>query len=337
MQRIKKLLLAACLFWAGASQVARAEQNVNYIYKEKGQLVVHLGTIPDRFQSVSIPIWSEQNGQDDLIWYPVQRGENGFDLQVPLTNHLDQAGLYHIHVYGIHSNGNLEGLFPLQTIVEKKDLASSQPKITVRPSTTQLFEIQLQLFEDVEEVFFPIWSEQDGQDDLIWYPAKRTAPGRYQLSFNAEKHTGKGTFHLHVYQKDKGQLKGLLATEFQVERAKPAPLVTQPDNYYPVGECTWAAKELAPWSQNWWGNGGMWAASAHAAGFRTGSTPEVGAIACWDNGGYGHVALVTDVEHDQKIQIQEANYNGHRYIDNFRGWFDPTNPIWGTVTYIYPD
>ena len=39
----------------------------------------------------------------------------------------------------------------------------------------------------------------------------------------------------------------------------------------------------------------------------------------------------------KKIQIQESNYNGHRYIDNFRGWFDPTNPIWGTVTYIYPD
>ena len=36
MQRIKKLLLATCLFWAGASQVARADQNVNYIYKEKG-------------------------------------------------------------------------------------------------------------------------------------------------------------------------------------------------------------------------------------------------------------------------------------------------------------
>ena len=125
MQGMKKLLLAACLFWAGASQVARADQNINYIYKEKGQLVVHLGTIPDRFQSVSVPIWSEQNGQDDLIWYPVQRGENGFDLQVPLTNHLDQAGLYHIHVYGINSYGNLEGLFPLQTIVEKKDLAFS--------------------------------------------------------------------------------------------------------------------------------------------------------------------------------------------------------------------
>ena len=45
MQRIKKLLLATCLFWAGASQVARADQNINYIYKEKGQLVVHLGNM----------------------------------------------------------------------------------------------------------------------------------------------------------------------------------------------------------------------------------------------------------------------------------------------------
>ena len=39
--------------------------------------------------------------------------------------------------------------------------------------------------------------------------------------------------------------------------------------------------------------------------------------------GYGHVSLVTDVEHEQKIQIQEANYNGNRTINNFRGWFDP--------------
>ncbi len=47
------------------------------------------------------------------------------------------------------------------------------------------------------------------------------------------------------------------------------------------------------------GNGGMWAASARAAGFRT-EYPRVGAIACWDNGGYGHVAVVTEVEHHQR-------------------------------------
>ena len=43
------------------------------------------------------------------------------------------------------------------------------------------------------------------------------------------------------------------------------------------------------------GNGAQWATSAAAAGFRTGSTPQVGAIACWNDGGYGHVAVVTAV------------------------------------------
>ena len=53
---------------------------------------------------------------------------------------------------------------------------------------------------------------------------------------------------------------------------------------YPVGQCTWGAKTLAPWAGDYWGNGGQWATSAAAAGFRTGSTPQVGAIACWDDG-----------------------------------------------------
>ena len=53
---------------------------------------------------------------------------------------------------------------------------------------------------------------------------------------------------------------------------------------YPVGQCTWGAKTLAPWAGNYWGNGGQWAASAAAAGFRVGSQPQVGAIACWNDG-----------------------------------------------------
>lgn len=104
---------------------------------------------------------------------------------------------------------------------------------------------------------------------------------------------------------------------------------------YPVGECTWGVKQLAPWVGNYWGNGGQWAASARAAGFRTGSTPVVGAVAVWNGGYYGHVALVTAVESETRIQVMESNVAGKRYIDNHRGWFNPTN-VQGTVTYIYP-
>ena len=105
---------------------------------------------------------------------------------------------------------------------------------------------------------------------------------------------------------------------------------------YPVGQCTWGVKTLAPWAGNYWGNGGQWAASAVAAGFRVGSQPQVGAIACWTDGGYGHVAVVTAVQSSTSIQVSEANYLGQQSIGNYRGWFDPTTAQ-GTVSYIYPN
>ena len=104
---------------------------------------------------------------------------------------------------------------------------------------------------------------------------------------------------------------------------------------YPTGECTWGAKTLAPWAGDYWGNGAQWATSAAAAGFRTGSQPQVGAIACWNDGGYGHVAVVTAVSSSSSIQVSESNYGGDRTISNKRGWFNPTTTSEGYVTYIY--
>lgn len=127
----------------------------------------------------------------------------------------------------------------------------------------------------------------------------------------------------------------------QTVAAAPAATTSRPTysssaSSYPVGECTWGAKVLAPWAGDYWGNGGQWAANAAAAGFRTGSQPQVGAIACWNDGGYGHVAVVTAVQSTTSIQVSESNYLGIRSIGNYRGWFNPVNAQ-GTVTYIYPN
>ena len=56
---------------------------------------------------------------------------------------------------------------------------------------------------------------------------------------------------------------------------------------YPVGECTWGAKTLAPWAGDYWGNGGQWAASAAAAGFRTGSQHKLVPL---------HVGMMVDMD-----------------------------------------
>ena len=108
------------------------------------------------------------------------------------------------------------------------------------------------------------------------------------------------------------------------------------NNTYPVGQCTWGAKALAPWAHNYWGDAGGWIYSAQAAGFRTGSTPMVGAIAVWSGSYYGHVAVVTDVQSATSIKVMESNYGGNQYIADFRGWFNPQATSEGYVQYIYP-
>ena len=118
-------------------------------------------------------------------------------------------------------------------------------------------------------------------------------------------------------------------------------VVNTPTNYgnsYPVGQCTWGVKELAPWASNWWGNANTWAIYASAQGYKTGSVPVVGAIAVWDGGEYGHVAYVTDIQSETSIQVFECNYDGSgtQPIGNYRGWFNPTASR-GTVRYIYPN
>lgn len=105
---------------------------------------------------------------------------------------------------------------------------------------------------------------------------------------------------------------------------------------YPIGECTWGVKSQVSWVGPYWGNANQWVASARAEGFSVGTTPQVGAVAVWVGGAYGHVALVTAVESSTNIQVSESNYNGHRYIGNHRGWFNPTTTSEGAVYYIYP-
>ena len=127
-----------------------------------------------------------------------------------------------------------------------------------------------------------------------------------------------------------------------IETGKPVasnivPSYTPHANSYPWGQCTWGVKVLAPWVGDYWGNAAQWAASAAAAGFRTGTAPVAGSVIVWNDGGYGHVAVVTAVQSATSIQVSEANYAGNQAIGNYRGWFNPAAAGQGSFTYIYPN
>ena len=290
-------------------------------------------------QSVQVPIWSTSN-QSNLKWYAATpNGDGSFSASFDIRNHQALSGTYNNHVYVTYKDGS-ERSYAADAVSMSTD--QIQAKVAVRKTEANRYEVTVTDAYGDGDIILPTWSEVNGQDDIKWYTANKVGNGTYKFTVDTQKHKGSGLFHTHVYRRKAGQLTGLTGTSYQVEKSSVQSANIQP-NYaaanattYPVGQCTWGAKALAPWAGNYWGNGGQWAASARRAGFRTGSTPEVGAIACWDDGGYGHVGVVTHVESNTRIQIQESNYLGKQYISNFRGWFDPTASYWGRLTYIYP-
>jgi surface antigen len=87
-------------------------------------------------------------------------------------------------------------------------------------------------------------------------------------------------------------------------------------NNYTRGQCTWyvAGRRQVPSN---WGNAVAWFSHAKSAGWSTGITPAVAAIAWTPTGAYGHVALVEQVSSDgSRVQVSEMNYSRPYATDN---------------------
>ena len=319
---------------------SKPQISITNIDQAKGTYTVRVQetSYSKRIKSVRVPIWSTPN-QSNLKWYEaIPTGNGSFTVQFDIQNHQHIYGNYINHIYITYEDGSHVGYVAENISLPQPAQPAANPILQVTHKDQALYQITLQNSFGDGNILFPIWSDINGQDDLRWYTATSLGNGRYSLDFNANHHIGDGLYHVHVYRQSGGKVTGIMSSTFQVTPPKAPAKQTRtidPTNTYPIGECTWGAKVLAPWAGNWWGNGGDWAASAKRAGFHVGTTPQVGAIACWTDGGYGHVGVVTHVDSRTRIQIQEANYAGQRYIANFRGWFDPTIAQ-GTVSYIYP-
>ncbi len=170
------------------------------------------------------------------------------------------------------------------------------------------------------------FSGQKASAVTVGFPNAKSAAGAVQASYFYEKSI-------------KEPVQKIMSAQEQTLRAVAvsiAPKIEYSPNTYPVGQCTWGAKELAPWIGNNWGNANDWAISALSLGFDIGTSAKVGAVMVWSDGGYGHVAIVTDVAADGMIQVQEANYAGNPAVGNYRGWFDPAvESAYAAISYIY--
>ncbi|WP_070043528.1 LD-carboxypeptidase LdcB/DacB [Streptococcus agalactiae] len=171
---------------------------------------------------VRVPVWSTQGGQDDIIWNKASKQADGnYRTRVEVNQHKGNAGEYNIHLYYTLRNGKQRGVASTTTIINTavKDVITGTIKVDNK--TSQGFDVFITNVADskgIEEVKVPIWSTQGGQDDLIWYVAKRQETGNYKVSVDIASHkknTSEYNIHLYYLRKD-GKLKGVAATTTNV-------------------------------------------------------------------------------------------------------------------------
>ena len=165
---------------------------------------------PNGVRTVSVPIWSETGGQDDLVWYTANRQANGtYTVNVKAADHKNSTGLYNVHLYYVQNNGQMTGVGGTTTTVAigKKNQTPVSADLTIAKSekdgTFTITAKNLQGFDGYKEVKIPFWSHANGMKDIIWYTPTRQADGSYTVTAKASDHeNADGKYEAQVFYVD---------------------------------------------------------------------------------------------------------------------------------------
>ena len=171
---------------------------------------------------VLMPTWSENNGQDDLIWYTANRSGNTYTIEVKTSNHKNDSGKYHTDIYAYDSEGKVSKVELTATVPGANEApVISNAKITNVSRSGYTVTCTVTDDNAVDRVLMPTWSENNGQDDLIWYTANRTG-NTYTIEVDMMNHnydTGKINTDIYAYD-DEGEYSKLeLDTKIEENQA----------------------------------------------------------------------------------------------------------------------
>ena len=286
-----------------AESLAKPTGNIAIESHDNGDFSVVISNVSDQngILGVSVPIWSEKNGQDDIIWYNATRLSNGnYKVNVSLSDHKNERGLYNVHLYYVETNGKLVGVggttYTVPSKVEETHTTTShslpdsgtyafkerssikaEPRVASpelayydagmsvnydkivsgdgyqwlsylsyngnrryvavakldqqesKPSGTITIENLSNLGFDVhitnvsggdkaiQGVSVPVWTAQNGQDDLVWHQADRQSDGSYKVRINVSDHKAEaGEYIVHLYYVQDGKMVGIRGTSTTV-------------------------------------------------------------------------------------------------------------------------
>ena len=181
----------------------------------------------DKVKKVSFAVWSKSD-QSDLKWYEVNNtGSTTYAAEMNISNHNYNVGTYYVNAYATDIYGKAHYLggktFEINTekanVVATGDATEAQYTITAN---------NVNVAGGVKEVQFAVWSQKNGQDDLIWYTAKNISGNIWQAAVPIGNHKTDGTYNVDAYAINKGgNAVYLSGTTFEVSGITAKKIVTK--------------------------------------------------------------------------------------------------------------
>ncbi len=203
--------------------------NINNKDDQNGTFDIVISNVSSNsgLKEVQVPVWSEQNGQDDIIWYKASKQSDGtYKTSVNITDHQNNRGEYNVHVYYVIDSGKQVGVGGTKVTIANVTSQTNQTTGTItvqnENNTAGTFDVIISNVNNpggIQDVEVPVWATQNGQDDIIWYSASKQSDGTYKVTVKASEHKNyKGEYNIHLYyQQNDGKMVGVAATTTNVD------------------------------------------------------------------------------------------------------------------------
>lgn len=170
--------------------------------------------VPGGLQKVRYAVWSQTNGQDDLRWYDGKYDSSSHTSSLTYkASDFNSVGLYYVDIYGINAIGRSVYLGGATYTVDFAKAGSVEVETDNASGWFLVTTSDISSDFGIASVRVAVWSEEEGQDDLTWYPAEEKTAGSYTVNTNLEKHKfDTGKYYFHVYATDKEGNDGCIGT-----------------------------------------------------------------------------------------------------------------------------
>ena len=176
---------------------------------------------PNGVRTVSVPIWSETGGQDDLVWYTANRQANGtYTVNVKAADHKNSTGLYNVHLYYVQNNGQMTGVGGTTTNVYIGKRPEQKPSVklevkNVKSGSYDIVVSNIQSPNGIREILLPSWTSKNGEDDVVWNQGIKQSDGTYTYTVkSSDHHNETGMYQTNVYLVDESGHKHFLRDTF---------------------------------------------------------------------------------------------------------------------------